>query len=152
MNRPGPTLPAAFLLLLVLVLAGCGGAPAPAAPGGGSADLTITGSVDNPQGWSEEQVRAMDTMDVVATNNSGEESTYTGVSLNALLDLAGVQDGATAVTFVADDGTEAEVSLDELRACDDCILSFRNQGGFRLLLPEFPGDVQLRGITEIRVK
>jgi hypothetical protein len=147
-----------LLTVLVLVLAACGGSSEPAATddggaaSGGDAALKITGMVDNEMAWTEAEVRAKDTMDAVSTNNDGEEKTYTGVSLNALLDEAGVQDGATTVALVADDGYEAEVTLEEMRGCADCIASFRDQGGFSAVMPGFSGKLQVKGIVEIKVK
>jgi hypothetical protein len=120
--------------------------------GGGSAGLKIVGLVDSEMAWTEDEVRAMDTMDAVSSNSSGEESTYTGVSLNALLDEAGVQDGAAAIVFVADDGSEAEASLDDVRGCNDCIVSFRNRGGFSIVMPGYPDSMQVKGVIEIKVQ
>ena len=59
-----------------------GGIPADAA-------LKITGAVETEIGWTEDQIRAMDTVEAESTNKSGETSTYTGVSINDLLDKAG---------------------------------------------------------------
>lgn len=162
----------ALLIVLALALVGCGSTAAPAGSGSGDgsgggggdgsggggnntgsgAGLKITGLVDTEVKWSDEEVRAMDSMDVVSTNKDGEESTYTGVSINALLDEAGVQDAAATVVFVDDDGNEAEASLDEVRGCGDCIVSFRNQGGFSIVMPGYPGSMQVKGVVEIRVQ
>ena len=145
-----------FLFVLALSVWGCGSqvteAPAVEEVPAGDVVLKITGMVDNEMAWSEDQVKAMETMDAERENKSGEMETYTGVSLNALLDKAGVQDGASAIVMVADDGYEAEVALDELRACGDCIASFRTNGGFSSVLPGFPGNVQVKGLVEIKVK
>ena len=116
------------------------------------ADLRITGLVDNEMGWSEDEVRAMETMDAEAVNNSGAAETYTGVSINALLELAGLKNRATAVTLLDADGNSIEIPLADLQACTDCILSFRNQGGFSTTLPAFPDLERLRGVVEIQVK
>lgn len=167
-----------LLLVLVLALAGCtgaantggdgsgggggdgsggGGGDGSGSGGGttgdtGAAGLSITGMVDNEMSWTEEEVRAMETTEAVRENNAGEEETYTGVSLNALLDQAGVQDGASTVVLVADDGYEVEVPLADLRACTDCIASFRNQGGFSSVMPGFPGNTQVKGLVELRLQ
>ena len=142
-------------VLLIVSLIGCS-TPAPIveAPAGISADaaLKITGKVENEIGWTEEQVRAMDTIEAESTNKDGEASTYTGVLINVLLDLAGVQADATTLTFVADDGYTADVELSEVQACSDCIVSFRNQGGFSTVLPGFSGKLQVKGVVEIQVK
>jgi hypothetical protein len=116
------------------------------------AALKITGMVENEVGWTEEEVRAMPTMDAQSTNKQGETQTYTGVPFTALLALAVPQADATTVAFVAADGYTAEVSLAELLACEDCIVSFRNQGGFSTVLPGFPGSAQVKGVVEIQLK
>jgi hypothetical protein len=59
---------------------------------------------------------------------------------------------ATSVVFVADDGYTAEITLEELNACPDCIVSFRNQGGFSTVMPDFSGKLQVKGVVEIQVK
>lgn len=115
------------------------------------AAFKITGAVETEIGWTEDQLRSMDTIEAQSTNKAGETSTYTGVSINDLLGKAGVE-GASTLTFVADDGYTAEVPLADVQACADCILSFRNQGGFSSVLPGFPGNAQVKGVVEIQVK
>ena len=114
--------------------------------------LQVTGDVANEQAWTEDEVKAMDTLEVVSTNNKGEESTYTGVLLSDLISAAEPNADANTVTFVADDGYTAEIALDELMACTDCIVSFRNQGGFSTVLPGYEGKMQVKGVIEIQVK
>ena len=141
-----------FLILgivLSLALTACGSAaPANKAP----AALKITGRVANEQAWSEADVKAMNTLDVESTNKAGETSTYTGVLIADLLAETEPTADATTVIFVADDGFTAEISLEEMTACADCIISFRNQGGFSTVLPGFPGNMQVKGVIEIQVK
>jgi tungstate transport system substrate-binding protein len=124
-------------------------------PAGGipeNAALKITGNVGQEIGWLEEDVRAMETMEAQSTNSQGDTETYTGVSINKLLEMAGPAADATTVVFVADDGYTAEVPLAELQACADCIVSFRTRGGFSIVMPGFPGGVQVKGVIEIQVK
>jgi hypothetical protein len=136
--------------VLAILLAGCnsgatGGVPENAA-------LKITGNVNQEIGWTEEQVRAMDTIEAESTNKQGETSTYTGAPINTLLEKAGVNESATTIVFVADDDYTAEVALSEVQDCADCIVSFRNQGGFSIVMPGFPGNLQVKGVIEIQVK
>lgn len=139
------------VLVILGLLAGCkqeapaGGIPAEAA-------LKITGKVNNEIGWTEDELKAMDIMEAESTNKAGETSTYTGVGINTLLDKAGVARDATEVVFVADDGYTASVTLDELKACSDCIVAFRSEGGFSTVLPGFPSNVQVKGVTEIQAQ
>jgi hypothetical protein len=118
----------------------------------GEAALKVTGLVQNELSWSEDEVKAMEAITVESTNKDGETSSYTGVALSNLLELAGLNPEATALVFVADDGYTAEVALAEVQDCTDCIVSFRNQGGFSTVLPDFPGSLQVKGVVEIQVK
>ena len=146
-----------LLVVLAGLLAGCGGAaqqPAGGSSTGGSpaVALKITGNVEKEMAWAENEVRAMDTIEAESTNKDSETKTYTGVPINALLEKAGVKDGATALAFVADDDYTAEATLAEVQGCADCIVSFRNRGGFSIIMPGFPGNVQVKGVAEIQVK
>ncbi len=138
--------------LVEIQVSGGGGGEMPEGGIPENAALKVTGKVENEIGWTEEEVRAMPTMDAQSTNKQGETETYTGVPLSALLALAVPQADATTVVFVADDGYTAEVSLAELLACPDCIASFRTQGGFSTVLPGFPGALQVKGVVEIQLK
>jgi DMSO/TMAO reductase YedYZ molybdopterin-dependent catalytic subunit len=144
-----PTTPAnrwAYQLREIQVnAAGGGGVPANAA-------LKITGNVESEVGWTEEKVRSMDTIQVEATNKAGETQTYTGVLLTDLLGKATPKDNAATLTFVGDDGYTAEVPLADLEACQDCIVAFRDGGGFSTLFPGFAGNTQVKGLVEIQVK
>ena len=102
------------------------------------AALKITGLVANEMAWTEAEVKAMEAITVQSTNKDGEVKDYTGVSLNALLALAGVASDATGLVFVADDGFTGEVTLAEVQACTDCIVSFRDQGGFSIVPARIP--------------
>lgn len=137
------------VLVLVGVLAGCG-TGASGGEASGEVTFKITGTVDTEMGWTEAEVRAMDTIEAEYTDKEGETKTYTGVSVSALLDKAGVK-GST-VAFVADDGYTAEVTVDEVTDCADCIVSFREQGGFSMVMPGFSGKLQVKGVVEIQVK
>jgi DMSO/TMAO reductase YedYZ molybdopterin-dependent catalytic subunit len=135
----------AFQLLELQVNAQATGVPDNAA-------FKITGNVETEVGWTEEKIRSMDTIEAQSTNKSGETETYTGVPIGDLLGKAGPKDDATTLVFVADDGYSAEAPLADIEACADCIVAFRNQGGFSIVAPGFPGTVQVKGVVEIQVK
>jgi hypothetical protein len=118
----------------------------------GEIALQVTGNVANEKGWTGDQVGKMDTIEVEYTNKNGEVSTYSGVLINDLLGEASVNEGALTVVFVGDDGYTAEVTLEELQACSDCIVSSQDQDGFRIVMPGFSGKLQVKGVVEIQVK
>lgn len=116
------------------------------------AAFKITGSVKTEVGWTEDKLLSMDALDVEYTDKDGETQTYSGVRIGDLLSKADPEDGATTVAFVADDGYSAEAPLAEIEACANCIVAFQNQGGFRIVAPDFEGSVQVKGVVEIQVK
>jgi DMSO/TMAO reductase YedYZ molybdopterin-dependent catalytic subunit len=134
-----------FQLQEIQVNAEAAGVPADAA-------FKITGNVETEVGWTEEKIRSMDSIEVEYTNKDGETNTYNGVRISDLLSKAGANSDATVLVLVADDGYSAEVSLADMQACTDCIVSFRNQGGFSIVAPDFPGNAQVKGVVEIQVK
>jgi hypothetical protein len=94
----------------------------------------------------------MDTIQAESTNKQGQKATYTGVLISDLLKLAEPLPEAKTVVFVAEDGFTAETTLAEVMACTNCIISFRDQGGFSVVMPGFPGKLQVKGVVEIQVK
>jgi DMSO/TMAO reductase YedYZ molybdopterin-dependent catalytic subunit len=151
MRRHTVTLTILFLVIGLLVA--CGGDEKNESSGvPDDAALKITGKVDSETGWTEEEIRAMDTIDVESTNSRGEIDTYTGVPIAKLLAMADVDAGASKLVFVGDDGTTGESAVAKVLACKDCIVSFRTNGGFSIVLPGFPGKAQVKGVVEIRAK
>jgi hypothetical protein len=130
---------------------GCSQAPEQSEAPSGEVALKVTGNVENEMAWTEDEVRSMDTIEAERENNEGEMSTYTGVPIKALLEEAGLSDDAETVTFVAEDDYTAEVELSEVQACDNCIVSFRNRGGFSIVMPGHSGKLQVKGVVEIDV-
>jgi tungstate transport system substrate-binding protein len=152
-------------LVLSLALSACG-SPGPTAapvtdapvvteapteaPAAGSA-LKVTGSVASEQAWTEDEVKAMDTIEVESTNQDGEKATYTGVPISDLLLLVEPNLDASTVVFIADDGFTSETSIYQVIACTECIVSFREKGGFSTVMPGFEGKLQVKGLVEIQL-
>lgn len=139
----------AIMLVVVVTLSACGTGGAGDILEG---DLVIEGSVNSPRGFSEAEVRGMEAIEAVSKNKDGEEKTYQGVPLIALLQLVDVDDTATKVIFIGEEDSRAEVSLADLNACVDCIVSFRNNGGFSVVMPGFPKGSEVKGLTRIIVE
>jgi len=117
-----------------------------------AAALKITGMVDKEMAWSEAEIKAMPTMESERANKEGVMEKYTGVSIAKLLEMANPKADATTIVFVADDGFTAEAPLADIVKCETCIVSFRTQGGFSVVAPDFSSKVQVKGVIEIQVK
>lgn len=99
--------------------------------------------------YTKADLEALETMDADYTGKDGETTTYTGVSLAALLEDSGVSDGET-VTFVAADGYEAEISMADVMGCTNCIVGFDGDS-LRTVMPDFGGKLNVKDLVEINV-
>jgi tungstate transport system substrate-binding protein len=122
----------------------------PSTSASAAAALKITGG-GKEMAWTADELKAMDTLNVDYTGKDGTTTTYTGVLLTALLELAGAGEGVTLV-LVASDGYTAEVAMTDVQGCTDCIVAFDPAGGLRAVLPKLSGKAQVKGIVEIQVK
>ncbi|MFZ5819212.1 MAG: molybdopterin-dependent oxidoreductase [Chloroflexota bacterium] len=124
---------------------------APAAAVEGS--LVVTGLVGQPQGFMEADLRALDVLQITAEHPKKGPQDYEGISLNALLDLAGVQDGATKLVITASDGYTAEVGLDVVAACADCLVAFTDTAEqFSMVMPGMESSAWVKGVASLEVK
>lgn len=147
------------LVLLLVFVAGCS-ATATITPDqqsavsgdGAVAALKITGKVNEEAAWSEEEIHSMETIQVESTNNEGESETYTGVQINTLLSMASVKPDANILIFIGSEGETAEVLLSEVQDCEDCIFTFRKNGGFSVLVPGVSNKLLVKGVAEVQVK
>ncbi|HNT76675.1 MAG TPA: substrate-binding domain-containing protein [Anaerolineae bacterium] len=118
----------------------------------GDTALKVSGKVAQALQWTEAEVKAMQAMDVEAENSKGEKETYTGVPFSALLALAQPQSDAATLLLMADDGYTVEIPLADVQACENCIVSFRSEGGFTSRMPGFAKNTTVKGLIEIQVK
>ncbi len=127
--------------------------PAPAALSEADATLTVSGSVNQSLFLNEAALRAMEVLTINAEHPKNGKQDFDGVSLNVLLDLAGVKDGATTLLVTASDGYTSEVSLSDVRACTDCLLGFTDTlEKFNLVMPNLPSNVWAKDVVKIEVK
>ncbi|HRJ59413.1 MAG TPA: hypothetical protein PLV64_24250, partial [Anaerolineales bacterium] len=115
--------------------------------------LVITGAVTQPTGFMEADLREMEVLKITAEHPKQGKGEYEGVSLNVLLDLVGVTDGATTLVITASDGYSAEVSLDDIRACTECLLGFTNTlEKFKMVMPNLPSGAWVKDVVKLEVK
>ena len=119
----------------------------------GTGDLVILGLVDNPLAFNEADLRAMEVVEITAEHPKKGMETYQGVRLNALLALVKVKPQAKGLLFTADDGYTAELGLDALLSCTDCLVAFtETPGQLKLVMPRLPSGVWVKGIKTIELK
>lgn len=150
-----------FFLLgvsLLLALAACsGGAPRV------DWEISITGDVEDSRTYTFKELAGMEQIElneVMMEKSTGEDevTSWSGVSLDVLLEEAGAGDFST-LTALAADGYAIEVSADEL---EGAIIALKDSGEWiaevdsdkgpvRLVTPETPANRWVFQLTEIQV-
>jgi len=100
--------------------------------------------------YAKADLEALGTMEADYTDKDGETTAYTGVSLAALLEDAGLTDGENVI-FVASDGFEGGVTLSEAMECSNCIVAFDGDS-LRMVMPDFGGKANVKDVIEIKVE
>ncbi len=115
--------------------------------------LVVTGAATQPMGFMEADLRAMEVLTITAEHPKQGKGDFEGVSLNALLDLAGVTEGATTLVITASDGYSVEVSLADIRACANCLLGFTDTlEKFKMVMPNLPSNAWVKDVVRLEVK
>ena len=114
--------------------------------------LTITGMVNQELTLMDADLRAMDIVTISAQGKNGPQD-FQGVLLNPLLDQAGLNDGASKLTFTASDNYSADVNLSDVRNCPKALLAFMDAPGtYMIVLPDQPTSTWVKNVVLIEVK
>lgn len=117
------------------------------------ATFTLTGLVDQELSLNEAALRNMEVLSITAEHPKKGPQDYEGISLNALLDLAGVQDGAQTLLVTAADGFTTEIDLADTLACENCLLAFtETPESFNLVLPGMESNFWAKDVVSIEAK
>ena len=141
-----------ILITAALLLVAC----APAGGGGeGAPEVLLVTAGENQASFSAEDLGALP-----ATESSFDEVTYTGVTVSALLEAAGVQqEQVKAIKAIAADGYSVNYDPGQVMK-DTVIVAYAladgnpmsaDDGNFRMVLPDEEGKLNLRMLTELRV-
>lgn len=129
------------LFVLITLLAACAPTAAVVEP----AVLTV-----GTKAYRQGELEAFGVISIDYTNKDGETTTYSGVSLTALLEDAGLTGAGDTLMFTAADGYQADMDLDDALACANCILAIDN-GSLRMVMPELSSKLQVKDVIEISV-
>jgi DMSO/TMAO reductase YedYZ molybdopterin-dependent catalytic subunit len=131
--------------------------PAPAAGApleapSGDAVLTIVGGVAQEQALSIQALQGMEVVEVDVEHPKKGLQTYRGVRLNALLGAAGIDADVTRVVMRAGDGFETHASLEDVRACGDCLVAFTDGEQLDTVMPGMEGGLWVKDVIEIELQ
>ncbi len=125
--------------------------------------LKVTGKVENPLSLTYDDLRCMPKIEVrctlVCPDFFADTATWAGAPLARVLELAGVQAGASNVRLISADGYSTYVSLQVARR-EESFLAYEWEGeplpilhGFpiRAVFPEVEGNTWVKWLVEIEV-
>jgi DMSO/TMAO reductase YedYZ molybdopterin-dependent catalytic subunit len=128
-------------------------APAALAEPPAGTNLWITGLVANPLALTDATLHALQVIEANIEHPKKGPQDYTGVYLNALLQLAGPQAGASKIIITASDGYETSLDLAAVQACPECLLAFTDtEGSYVLAMPGFESSAWAKDLIKIEVK
>lgn len=126
--------------------------------------LNITGKVDHPLSFTYDQLRCMPKVtaspQLVCERQFVDDAAWSGVSMKYLLDLAGIQPGATEAALISADGYVLDVKLDQMLT-GNSFFAYELNGntlpvlhGFplRAVFPEQTGYYWVKWLVGIEVK
>lgn len=115
--------------------------------------LVIVGAVGQSMGFMEADLRSLEVIKISAEHPKNGMQEFEGVSLNVLLNMAGVAEGATTLVITASDGYSVEVGLGDVRACENCLLGFTNTlEKFKMVMPNLPSGTWVKDVVKLEVK
>ncbi len=116
------------------------------------AALMVYGKVMNKLTLGLENLKAMNVVDIEAEHPKKGMQSYQGVSVNNLLNLAGMDAAATALLITASDGYKTEVSLADLKNCADCLIAFEEDGTLSMVMPGMESNYWAKQVNFLEVK
>jgi DMSO/TMAO reductase YedYZ molybdopterin-dependent catalytic subunit len=116
------------------------------------ASLMVFGDVLNKLTLGMENLQAMNVIELEAEHPKKGMQRYQGIRLNDLLNLAGADAASTVLVITASDGYAAEASLADIRACDDCLLAFADDGTLSMVLPGLESNFWVKQVNFLKVK
>jgi len=155
----------ALLLVLVVALYACAPAatpeptsaqvptavPATEVPAAATGvSLTVVGLVNTELTLSTADPAGLEVVKLTAEHPKSGPGEYEGVRLNAVLEKAGLKDGAGALIINASDGFTNQVSLVDIKACADCLIGI-SDGKFNMVMPGLSSKSWVKDVTKIEV-
>ena len=114
--------------------------------------LMVFGQVTNKLALGMENLQAMNVIDLDAEHPKKGLQSYKGIRLNDLLNLAGADPGAVTLVITARDGYQAQVSLNDIQNCADCLIAFAEDGSLSMVMPGLESNFWIKEVNFLEVK
>lgn len=118
----------------------------------GDVALTVTGLVEKELKLSADAVKAIGLVKAKLEHPKKGPTDYEGVKLSALLAQAKVKPDAKKIVLIASDGFTAEVAMDAVAKCTDCMMAFGDGGKIHAAMPGMESNSWVKDVVKIEVK
>jgi len=118
----------------------------------GDVALTVTGLVEKELKLTADAVKAIGLVKAKLDHPKKGATDYEGIKLNALLAQAKVKPEAKKIVLIASDGFTAEVALDAVTKCADCLMAFGDGGKIHAAMPGMESNSWVKDVVKIEVK
>jgi tungstate transport system substrate-binding protein len=118
----------------------------------GDVALTLTGAVEKELGLTMDALKAIGVVKATLEHPKKGKAEYEGVRLNALLGQVKLKPDAKSIVLTASDGFTAEVTLDAVNKCADCLMAFGDGGKIHAAMPGMESNTWVKDIVKIEVK
>jgi DMSO/TMAO reductase YedYZ molybdopterin-dependent catalytic subunit len=125
----------------------------PAANATSAATLEFSGMVTTPLTWTMDDLKGMEVVKVTVDGpKEGKKTNAEGVRLSVLLALVNPKDTAKTLVLKASDGYLAEVTLEKVQACADCMVAFDKDGTLKAVMPGFDSGNWVKQLASLSLK
>jgi len=118
----------------------------------GDVALTITGLVEKELKLTMSDLKGMDVVKLEVEHPKKGKTPYEGVRLNTLLGQVKVKPEAKKIVLTASDGFTAEVTLDVVSKCADCLMAFGDGGKIHAAMPGMESNAWVKDVIKIEVE
>jgi len=114
--------------------------------------LKVAGKLRNQLVLTQENLEALGVEDLQVDHPKKGIQTVRGVRLELLLSLAGMQQGSTLLVITAGDGYSVELPLDQVQACEKCMVAMEEDGSLSTAMEGMDGSYWVKDVVHLWVK
>lgn len=114
--------------------------------------IKITGDVRNQLALTTDNLGGLGIVEVEVEHPKKGLQLYRGVKLNLILSLAGIEAGATTLVMTAADGFTVELPLNQIQACENCLIALDADGTLSMAMDGMGGGFWVIDVIHLNVK
>jgi DMSO/TMAO reductase YedYZ molybdopterin-dependent catalytic subunit len=114
--------------------------------------LKVAGNLRNQLVLTLDSIQALGVEEVEMEHPKKGAVTYEGIRLEVLLSLAGIEEDSTALVMTAADGYSAEVPLQQVYDCKNCLVALEEDGTLTMAMDGMDSGFWVKDIIHLMVR